>query len=169
VITYKKHGQEIYSQRGIDMSYLKLSTADLEQLKAEIEAELYERDQQSSVFEFPYGPTVNHYWNERCVNTGKGYSRVMKSLGAKGKQFREDVKRIVGDVEPFTTKEVSVKIDAHVPDRRRRDIDNIIKPTLDAMEHAGVYKDDCQINFLIVRKHPPLKGGKMTVTVREEK
>jgi crossover junction endodeoxyribonuclease RusA len=43
-------------------------------------------------------------------------------------------------------------MDAFPPDRRRRDLDNIQKPVLDALQHAGVYEDDSQIDLLVTRR-----------------
>ena len=34
------------------------------------------------------------------------------------------------------------------PDRRRRDVDNLLKSLLDALDHAEVYEDDSQIQDL---------------------
>jgi len=43
-------------------------------------------------------------------------------------------------------------MDAFPPDRRRRDLDNLLKSVLDALEHAGVYADDSQVDLLVVRR-----------------
>jgi crossover junction endodeoxyribonuclease RusA len=43
-------------------------------------------------------------------------------------------------------------MDAFPPDRRRRDLDNLLKPTLDALQHGGVYEDDSQVDLLVVRR-----------------
>jgi crossover junction endodeoxyribonuclease RusA len=44
-------------------------------------------------------------------------------------------------------------VEAWMPDRRRRDLDNTLKATQDAMTHAGIWDDDSQIDDLrIVRK-----------------
>lgn len=45
------------------------------------------------------------------------------------------------------------------PDRRRRDVDNILKCLLDALTHAKVYEDDSLIYKLQVFKHPPQKNN----------
>lgn len=103
----------------------------------------------------PYPPTVNHYWGAR------GNRRFVKKEGV---AFRGDVVRIC---EGVTKQEgdLAVFVDAYPPDRRRRDIDNINKAILDALQHAGCYDDDCQIRTLHVTKCEPVKGGKVEVLV----
>jgi crossover junction endodeoxyribonuclease RusA len=56
-------------------------------------------------------------------------------------------------------------MDAFPPDRRRRDLDNIQKPVLDALEHVGVYEDDSQIDLLITRRREVVPGGQLLVEV----
>ena len=60
-----------------------------------------------------------------------------------------------------------MEIALYPPDRRKRDIDNVLKPTLDALQKAGVYKDDSQIVRLNVSKESPVKGGYMALTIRQ--
>ena len=45
---------------------------------------------------------------------------------------------------------VAVEIRACPPDRRRRDLDNIVKPVLDALTRAGVWSDDHLVHRLSV-------------------
>ncbi len=56
-------------------------------------------------------------------------------------------------------------MDAFPPDRRRRDLDNIQKPVLDAMQHAGVYLDDSQVDLLVTRRCDVLPGGRLGIAV----
>jgi len=58
-------------------------------------------------------------------------------------------------------------MDAFPPDRRRRDLDNLQKSTLDALEHAGLYEDDSQIDLLIARRCEVAPGGKLIVRMME--
>ena len=44
---------------------------------------------------------------------------------------------------------------------------NLQKPLLDALEHAGVYEDDSQIDLLITRRCEPVAGGKIEVRLDE--
>lgn len=47
---------------------------------------------------------------------------------------------------------VNVSIDAFYPDRRLRDIDNILKALLDALTRAGMWDHDSQVEALSIRK-----------------
>ena len=60
-----------------------------------------------------------------------------------------------------------VDITIHPPDRRRRDIDNVQKALLDALQHGGAYGDDSQIVRLTIEKGAPLDGGKTLVQIRK--
>jgi crossover junction endodeoxyribonuclease RusA len=105
----------------------------------------------------PYPPSVNHYW---------GVSGKQRFLGKKGKEFRQAVAEACLDLEVKTMEgNVSVFVALWPPDKRTRDIDNTIKPLLDAMEHAGVYENDCQINQLHVVRKDPIKGGACAVVI----
>jgi crossover junction endodeoxyribonuclease RusA len=60
-----------------------------------------------------------------------------------------------------------VLIHACPPDRRRRDIDNMLKAPLDAMQHAGVIEDDSLIDDLHIIRQEPIKGGRLVVEITE--
>jgi crossover junction endodeoxyribonuclease RusA len=46
-----------------------------------------------------------------------------------------------------------VRIDMVIspPDRRRRDLDNVLKAILDGIQHAGIIEDDAQVESLSAR------------------
>jgi crossover junction endodeoxyribonuclease RusA len=53
---------------------------------------------------------------------------------------------------------LSLKIKAYPPDRRVRDIDNILKIAIDSLQQAGVYENDGQIDRIYIERglsHPP--------------
>jgi len=52
------------------------------------------------------------------------------------------------------------------PDRRRRDLDNILKASLDALVKAGVVEDDYLVRRLVVERDEPQKPGWVEVEVR---
>jgi crossover junction endodeoxyribonuclease RusA len=58
-------------------------------------------------------------------------------------------------------------MDAFPPDRRRRDLDNLQKPLLDALQHAGVYEDDSQVDLLLSRRRERRDGGQVVVTISD--
>ncbi|TWU43995.1 Crossover junction endodeoxyribonuclease RusA [Novipirellula aureliae] len=70
------------------------------------------------------------------------------------------------EVRPITGS-LSVDVLIHPPDRRRRDIDNVLKALLDALQHGGAYEDDNQIVDLSIHKRCPIKGGKAIVRIEE--
>ena len=91
----------------------------------------------------PWPPSVNDYW----VGMGRG-----RHIGARGKAFREEVFWIVRRARAngaFGERRLSVVIRCCEPMmKRRRDLDNLGKATMDALKHAEVYADDSQIDHL---------------------
>lgn len=110
-------------------------------------------------FDLPYPPSVNHYYI--LVNN-------RKVLGKRGREYREEVERIVSQTKCKTLEgRLSVSIRAHMPDRRKRDIDNVLKCLLDSMEKAGVFLDDSQIDRLVIQRCPVIKGGLISISIEE--
>ena len=69
--------------------------------------------------------------------------------------------------EPFGDARLKVIIELHPPDRRVRDIDNVVKSTLDAMCQAGIFTDDGQIDVLHVTREKIIKWGAAVVTIEK--
>jgi crossover junction endodeoxyribonuclease RusA len=107
--------------------------------------------------ELPYPPTVNMYWRRR----GNQYF-----ISAAGKSFRRSVGYLClsQQVEPLAGL-VAIDVQLHPPDRIRRDVDNVLKALLDALQHGGVYQDDYQISRLTIERCDPVRGGCALVTV----
>lgn len=112
----------------------------------------------------PWPPTVNTYWRSVSGRT---------IISRKGRQYREAVKALVADQCGGATFDgpVSVDLHAHMPDRRRRDVDNLPKALLDALTHAGVLADDSQVDDLRVRRARDERGelvirGYVVATIR---
>lgn len=108
----------------------------------------------------PFPPTTNTYWR-----TWKG--RMI--LSARGRQYRTDVMAaILGNGKPNTfTGRLAVMIQFSPPDRRRRDLDNFTKGLLDALQHAGVYEDDSQIDDLHLKRGPIVEHGEALVIIEQ--
>lgn len=114
----------------------------------------------------PYGPTVNHYWGQ-----GRNGRRF---LTTKAKYFRhavwEEVVRVCPDVlngGPILVGSLRFTLLVYPPDRRKRDLDNLIKPIWDALEHAGVFENDCQIKEMNceMREYSENELARMEVTL----
>jgi Holliday junction resolvase RusA-like endonuclease len=110
----------------------------------------------------PLPPSVNQY--QPHANRG---GRCVRYLSSEAKKFKSEVMALVdrenasqGILEPLR-----VILDIFPRDRRRQDIDNRIKPCLDALQSAGVFEDDSQIVELVVRKHESVKGGMVNVRI----
>ena len=105
----------------------------------------------------PWPPSVNRYW--RHVN-----GRVLISKA--GREYRKAVAAACRGVRGLGCARLGVNVVLQPPDRCRRDIDNILKSLLDALEHAGVYDDDGQIDRLMVhRLSAPCRGGAAHVSI----
>ncbi|WNO60428.1 RusA family crossover junction endodeoxyribonuclease [Rheinheimera sp. MMS21-TC3] len=112
----------------------------------------------------PYPPTINSYW--RSARVGKG---VKVYISDKGQQFRVDTMVAVlrAKANKKLTTRLSVEVHLHAADKRKRDIDNVLKSLLDALGHAGVYIDDSQIDQLTVLRKGNVKGGQCQVFITE--
>ena len=113
--------------------------------------------------ELPWPPSANTIW--RKVGT-----RVL--LSAKARAFRAAVASCVAsararDKLPMTPLSggIAVTLALRPPDRKRRDIDNFTKATLDAMTRAGVWNDDSQLQCLAQTWEEPVKGGCVVVKI----
>lgn len=108
----------------------------------------------------PYPPSINHYWRN---------FRGRMVISREGRAYRKDVQALLapagaGGKPPGDTR-LALAMDAFPPDRRRRDLDNIQKPLLDALEHAGMYEDDSQIDVLLTQRRDVTPGGQVIVRI----
>lgn len=108
--------------------------------------------------ELPWPPSVNHYYRHvghrvLISREGRAYRQKLCST------LRGSVQMLEGPIE--------MTIDAYPPDRRRRDLDNILKCLLDSLQQARVYRDDSQIKDLYCHMLEPNRmGGRVVITLR---
>jgi crossover junction endodeoxyribonuclease RusA len=106
----------------------------------------------------PWPPSINHYWRHA---RGKHY------ISAEGKAYRDTVRDVLAAGRAQTLSgRVAVTIVANPPDRRKRDLDNVLKALLDALTHAGLWTDDEQIDDLRIVRDRVVAPGRVAVTAR---
>lgn len=114
--------------------------------------------------DLPYPPSVNRYWR----HPSRGPLAGRHLISAEGRAYREQVallcrQRLVQPLDGW----VAVEATFTPPDRRGRDVDNLSKALLDALQHAGVMRDDSQVRRLTLEMlEAAPKQGRAVVTVR---
>lgn len=105
----------------------------------------------------PLPPSANHYY--RRVGRATLISRA-------GREYRAGVKAaLLAMGAPSVTGPITVLVTVFPPDRRRRDLDNLLKCLLDSLQHGGLYRDDSMIDRIDIRRGPRTRGGGVHVEV----
>ena len=109
----------------------------------------------------PYPPTVNTYWRH------KGNAIYVNPIGT---TYRNNVFAIVASELGYHPKlkcRLGMAIELTMPDKRRRDIDNVFKAILDSLQYAGVYLNDSQIDDLRIRRLGVCPPGAADVVIQK--
>ena len=107
----------------------------------------------------PWPPTVNHYYT---------VARGRKILSKRGREYKisSSVEMLRQKISRYQDKgPYCISINAHPPDKRRRDLDNLLKPILDALVDYGAIEDDSQVDDLRIQRFNPVKGGRIEVLI----
>lgn len=105
----------------------------------------------------PFPPSNNRYYR---------HARGRHYIDQPGRDYRKAVAGIVKGIGmPKLTGRLHVTIHAAPPDRRRRDLDNMLKALLDALTVAEAYEDDSQIDSIGIKRVFPVKGGKIHIAI----
>lgn len=107
-------------------------------------------------FELPWPPSVNRYY--RHVGP-----RVL--ISREGRKYRMMVVSRLGGLYPKLTGQVKLSGEFYPPDRRRRDLDNLLKCLQDTLVHAGLLEDDAQIKTLHLEMLDPIPEGLVHVNL----
>jgi crossover junction endodeoxyribonuclease RusA len=111
----------------------------------------------SMSFELPYPPTVNTYyrkWQNKIV------------ISDAGRRYRLLVANAVGICKPLEGRLHFAAL-VYPPDKRKRDLDNILKAMFDALCKANVFVDDSQIDSILLNRCESVRGGKVLVYISE--
>lgn len=108
-----------------------------------------------TIYEAP--PSINHMYGQ--TKTGRRF------LSKKGKDYKESVKSIVGDVN-ILDGEIEMTIIYYFGDNRRRDVTNYDKALLDSLSGV-VYNDDCQIQKITLEKFIDKENPRTEVAINQ--
>ncbi len=109
----------------------------------------------------------------KSARPGGGRQFVQMVLTERAKAFR---KAILADIccmrndgiirhQPVTGP-IEVFMTFYPPDRRKHDLDNLVKGVWDAMTHAGVWEDDSQVVMAHSAFGHIVKNGGFSITIR---
>lgn len=110
-------------------------------------------------YELPYPPSVNHYWRRVGWRT---------LISREGRRYRKEVVALLAAqrARPLNGR-LFVRVTVFPPDGRRRDLDNVQKALLDALQQGGAFHDDSQIEELVIKRGAVIRGGKTIVEITE--
>lgn len=107
----------------------------------------------------PWPPSTNHYYRHVGWRT---------LISVEGRQYRKRVESLLLlSRARRMTGSLAVEIDAHPPDRRPRDLDNLFKCVLDSLQHGGLYANDAQIEDLHIKRRGVVPHGNLVVRITE--
>jgi crossover junction endodeoxyribonuclease RusA len=86
-------------------------------------------------------------------------------MSNEGRAYRRQVAVACLGVRGFGRQRLAVTIIAHVPDKRRRDLDNVLKAACDALQAAHIFDDDEQIDDLRITRGRVVPGGELLVRI----
>ena len=111
----------------------------------------------------PWPPSVNQYWR----HPSKGPLAGRHLISEKGRNYRDQVLAwltVTGHCYKLADR-LYVSILCYPLDRRRRDLDNVLKAALDALVFASVMLDDSQIDRLAIERRQVHEPGHLKITI----
>ena len=114
-------------------------------------------DRRMIELQLPFPPSANRLWRRSGthMHKSKTYTDWLKEAG-----WQVIAQKPGGIKGPY-----KISINAVRPDKRRRDLDNLLKPISDVLVSVGVVADDCHAEMISMRWVTAGEG----VTVRVEK
>lgn len=125
----------------------------------------------TTLVDLPYPPTMNTYWRHRIA--GKPPRQFLQSyISPEGRAYAGQVQALLAGAERREGP-LAVTVWVWMPDRRARDLDNLLKPLLDACtpdeskrKSHGLWLDDSQIKRLAIICRGVRQGGAVKLRVK---
>ena len=106
--------------------------------------------------DLPWPPSVNRIWRN------VGYKTLLSS---EGRKYYKLVQRFAPPLDHLIPPPYRVEIDAFPPDRRRRDLDNILKVGQDSLVKMGIIEDDYLIDEIHLYRKETKKPGRLEIRI----
>lgn len=106
--------------------------------------------------EMPYPPSVNNYWRR------VGHRTI---ISKNGREYKKKVEMLCRNLIPFDADQrISVTILCFPPDRRKRDLDNVLKALFDSL-CGFAFIDDSQIDSIHIERKEVIKNGLIDIVI----
>ena len=96
---------------------------------------------------YPISISVNNIWKR---------SKQGMYLNHRAKKYRDEVYYLTRNIETFDQKDLEIELKMYPPDKRTRDIDNILKSIFDAIQYAKIINSDYQIRKATIERFDPV-------------
>ncbi|CAK0777493.1 Crossover junction endodeoxyribonuclease rusA [Gammaproteobacteria bacterium] len=116
-------------------------------------------------YQLPWPPSVNSLYKRVSGKRGKSGKRSSVALSDVAAAYYQEIQWTIGKGQPALSGRLRVRLDVFPPNYARRDLDNLAKVTLDSLTHAGIWKDDEQIDHLTIVRKQVEPNGRVQVTV----
>jgi len=101
----------------------------------------------------------------RSISKGPLAGRVI--ISEEGRLYRHAVDSVVRQARARQRWQMRLRVEiaAFPPDRRARDLDNLLKSVLDSLQHSGVFESDSQIDDIRIWRGERVPGGEISVSL----
>lgn len=119
----------------------------------------------------PYPPSNNHYkkLGASRINSRTGKKTRAFYLAPETSRYHREVafRFLTQGGKKLLSKAIRMEVLVSPPDRRKRDLDNLLKVLSDSLQKCGAYEDDFYIQELLVVRCEVVIGGEVIVKLME--
>ncbi len=112
-------------------------------------------------YTLPWPPSVNHYYYPAINKITK---KPMIAKTSRALKYRNDV-YVLARTNKTLFGRIYLHVIAYPPANGRHDLDNLLKALCDALEYAKVYKNDSQIDRIIIERGKTKTYGEIEVKI----